>query len=37
MKITMFILALVLVISGCGDGEGMKMDRKVAREAASLQ
>jgi|GEM_PF-534294 len=37
MKITMFIGVLVLIISGCGDGEGMKMDRKVAKEAASLQ
>jgi len=32
----MYIWILALVISGCG-GEGMKMDRKVAQQSASLQ
>ena len=36
MKIIMYIWILALVISGC-DGEGMKMDRKVAQQPTSLQ
>ena len=38
MKIMMYIWMLALVISGCdGEGEGMKMDRKVVQQPTSLQ
>lgn len=36
MKLMMSIWVLVLVISGC-DSDGMKMDRKVAKQPTSLQ